>query len=129
METSERVTIMAQNNDDEAELTRLKTAHYKDLQNEARIKVFRKPFELAGFKFGSKKMNIKEPPKSAHTKEKNTLLKIVIGMAVSKYKHDPKKQRTDTVSQIQHDLDLLGINLDADTIREWLKKSEKFLPK
>ena len=66
---------------------------------------------------------------SSHTKEKETLLKMVIGMAVKGYAYDPKQRRSNTVSEIQSDLDLLGIRLDKDTIRKWLKEATNFLPK
>ena len=66
--------------------------------------------------------------KPLHTKEKETLLKLVIGMAVKGYGHDPKASRTSTVGEIKSDLDLLGINLDEDTIRKWLRESAEYLP-
>jgi hypothetical protein len=66
--------------------------------------------------------------KPLHTKEKETLLKLVIGMAVSGYRYDPKANRNDAVPEIVHDLESLGIPLDAGTIRKWLKEAIKILP-
>ena len=57
----------------------------------------------------------------------NTLLKLVGGMAVAIYGFNGEDKRSETVSQIQNDLDLKGINLDADTIRKWLRESVKLL--
>ena len=64
-----------------------------------------------------------------HTKEKETLLKLVIGMAIQGYAYDPSKKKSSVPSEIQSDLDLLGLSLDQDTIRKWLKEAQRTLPK
>lgn len=59
---------------------------------------------------------------SSRQKSFNTLLKLVGGMAMAVYNYNPHERRSDTIRQIQSDLDLKGINLDADTIRKWVKE-------
>lgn len=83
---------------------------------QAASKKFPKLLDLR--KEGSKKSNNK-----FSEKEKNSLLKMIIGMAVSKYGHDSKKQRNKSTTEIFHDMEKLGIFLDQDTITKWLKEA------
>jgi hypothetical protein len=57
------------------------------------------------------------------TREKDTLLKLVIGMAVEGYRYDPKAAKNTAVADIVSDLNKLGLSLDADTVRRWLKEA------
>lgn len=66
--------------------------------------------------------------KPLHLKEKESLFKMIIGMAIKGYGHNPKAKRTQTAPEIRKDLELLGLNLDEDTIRKWLKESAEILP-
>lgn len=61
--------------------------------------------------------------KSLSTRERDTLLKLVLGMAIGGYRYDPKKARNNAIGDIEKDLQSLGIPLDQDTIRKWLKES------
>lgn len=63
------------------------------------------------------------------TRERDTLLKIVIGMAVKGYGYDPDQQRSGTVREIVSDLELVGAALDADTVRKWLRQAADLLPR
>lgn len=62
------------------------------------------------------------------TREKDTLLKLVIGMAVAGYRYDPKATKNQAVTDITDDLAKLGLSLDADTVRRWLKEAASMLP-
>jgi hypothetical protein len=66
--------------------------------------------------------------KSLSTKERETLLKIVIGMARDSYKYDPKLNRSSVPQEIADDLAKHSIFLDVDTVRKWLKQAAEFLP-
>lgn len=59
---------------------------------------------------------------SSVQKSFNTVLKLLGGMAIAVYNFNPHERRSDTIRQIQNDLDLKGINLDADTIRKWVRE-------
>jgi len=61
------------------------------------------------------------------TRERDTLLKLVIGMAVKGYGYDPDQQRSGTVREIVSDLELVGVALDADTVRKWLRQAADLL--
>jgi hypothetical protein len=62
------------------------------------------------------------------TKERESLLKLVIGMAVKGYGYDYKASKSKTPKEIESDLNLLGLNLSDDTIRKYLKEAAALLP-
>lgn len=63
------------------------------------------------------------------TTERNTLLKLVIGMAVKCYVYDPKASKSTTPKEIADDLAGLGITITDDTVRKYLKEAaQAFLP-
>lgn len=62
------------------------------------------------------------------TRERDSLLKLVIGMAVGAYSYDPKAGRSPTVSEIVDDLERTGISMDADTVRKYLTEAKQHLP-
>jgi hypothetical protein len=62
------------------------------------------------------------------TREKDSLLKMVIGMAVKGYGYSPFVKRSDRVAEIASDLENVGVPLDADTVRKWLKAGAELLP-
>ena len=61
-------------------------------------------------------------------RERDTLYKLVIGMAIRGYRYDPKAKKNDAVSDIASDLELLGIPLDKNTIRKWLNQAGELVP-
>jgi len=65
---------------------------------------------------------------SLSARERESLLKLVIGMAIKGYAHDPHKSRTGTASEIATDLNFLGIPLSDDTIRSYLQEASELLP-
>lgn len=58
----------------------------------------------------------------------DSLLKMVITMATTGYRYDPKDKKSGTTGEIVNDAESLGINIDADTVRKWLKESAQLLP-
>jgi hypothetical protein len=61
-------------------------------------------------------------------RERDSLLKLVIGMAVVGYRYEPKAERSTRVTEIASDLASVGIQLDADTVRKWLRVAAELLP-
>ncbi len=57
------------------------------------------------------------------TRERNTLLKMIFGIAVTRYRYDSAALRSDAVRRIAGDLDQAGVHIDDDTIRSWIKKA------
>ena len=55
--------------------------------------------------------------------ERNNLLKLVIGMAVKGYSHDPAAKKNTTPREIADDLAELGISITDDTVRKYLKEA------
>jgi len=66
-------------------------------------------------------------PKSLSVRERESLLKLVIGMAIGGYAYDPKASRTATAREICSDLQLRGLTLDEDTIRKYLNEAREQL--
>ena len=63
------------------------------------------------------------------TRERDTALKLIIGMAVKGYGYDPTAKRSDKISEIVGDLASAGISLDDDTVRKWLREAADLLPR
>lgn len=61
-------------------------------------------------------------------RERNTLLRIIIGMAVRGYAYDPDAARSDIPKTIADDLSGLGLECSDQTIREKLKEARALLP-
>lgn len=57
------------------------------------------------------------------TRERETLLKMIITMAMRGYGYNPEAKKNEAVSEIHQDLTSLGMSLEQDTIRKWLKLS------
>ena len=66
--------------------------------------------------------------KPLHTRERESALKLIIGMALKGYCYDPSASRNAATQDIADDLAALGIGLDADTVRKWLKEGTELLP-
>lgn len=66
--------------------------------------------------------------KVLHTRERDTLLKLIIGMAVEQYGYDPKAKRNEATAHIRSDLESCGISMDADTILNKLREASELLP-
>lgn len=65
---------------------------------------------------------------SLSTKERNTLLKLIIGMAIHGYGFDPSASKSNIPKQISDDLGLSGISVDDDTVRKYLKQAMRDTP-
>ena len=57
------------------------------------------------------------------TTERNTLLKLVIGMAVRGYGYDPSAARSPIPAEVSRELAALGLSMDDDTARKYLKEA------
>lgn len=67
-----------------------------------------------------------QPAKSAErpsllSKEKESLLTLVIAMAIRGYGYDPRAKRSETTSEILGDIAECGLSLDAGTVKKWLE--------
>ena len=57
------------------------------------------------------------------TKERNTLLKMVVAMAIKGYSYDPASAKSEAAKEIETDIDALGMSVSDDTIRKYLKEA------
>ncbi|SDF12853.1 hypothetical protein SAMN05660686_00368 [Thalassobaculum litoreum DSM 18839] len=63
------------------------------------------------------------------TRERESLLKLVIGMAVGGYGLDPVASRSNATSEIASDIQRVGLSLDEDTVRKYLREARALLPR
>jgi hypothetical protein len=63
------------------------------------------------------------------TRERETALKLIIGMAVHGLGYDPKAAKSPIPREVAEKLDTLGLSLDPDTVRKWLRDAAELLPK
>ena len=66
--------------------------------------------------------------KSLPTKERVSLLKLVIGMAMEGYRYDPSAAKSDVPREIASDLHKLGLQMHVDTVLKYLKEGRDLLP-
>lgn len=57
------------------------------------------------------------------TRERETLLKVLIGMAIEAYRHDPTAARSPTATEISSDLAKHGLSVSDDTVRKYLREA------
>jgi hypothetical protein len=69
-----------------------------------------------------------KPDLGFHGKERESVLKLIIGMALGGYGYDPRRSRSDAVAVITSDLTRAGVELSDDTVRKWLKQAAELLP-
>lgn len=91
------------------------------------------PFEkgIEQLKVSAKRVAEKEraqKPKPLLTREKETLLKIIIGMAIDAYGYDPRATRSPFPKELEGILGGLDISVSDDTIRDKLKEAMELLP-
>lgn len=65
--------------------------------------------------------------KELKAQERESLLKIVIGMAVEGYRYDPSAKRSDRVPEIVADLERAGVAVSDETVRKYLRQANKYL--
>jgi hypothetical protein len=65
---------------------------------------------------------------SLNTKERESLLKLVIGMAVGGYGYNRSSAKSGVPQEIANDLALNGLRLDVDTVRKYLQQGSVLLP-
>ncbi|WP_146346726.1 hypothetical protein [Falsiphaeobacter marinintestinus] len=74
------------------------------------------------------KKNRTTESKAFDPRERKTMLRLIIGLAVAGYRYDPRTTRSSIPKEIRNDLDQLGVNLDLNTIRKYLREGSDFLP-
>ncbi|ABB73372.1 hypothetical protein SAMN05216403_1419 [Nitrosospira multiformis ATCC 25196] len=63
-------------------------------------------------------------PDSART----SLLKIVLGIAVKKYKYDPEAKKSAVPGVIKRDLEIVGIKISEETVLAYLREAATRIP-
>ncbi|MDF0605747.1 hypothetical protein HZU77_008790 [Neisseriaceae bacterium TC5R-5] len=61
-------------------------------------------------------------------KERESLYKIIIGLAIGGYRYDPSAKRNMLLADMRKDIEKVGLTIDDDTLRKWLIKAASVLP-
>jgi hypothetical protein len=61
--------------------------------------------------------------KPLNTKERESLLKLAIGLAIGGYRYDPKAKRSACVTEMRSDMESNGLSISSDTIRKFLREA------
>jgi hypothetical protein len=69
-----------------------------------------------------------EVDKPLTTRERETLLTIVLGMAIGGYGYEPRASRSPTAREISDDLTKAGLSVSDDTIRKYLREAAELAP-
>lgn len=70
-----------------------------------------------------------EIEKGISPQERETLLKLIGAMACEQYGFDPEAIRNSATSSIGDDIETVGLTMDSNTIRKWLKEAMALVPK
>lgn len=71
---------------------------------------------------------VQEQEKPLGTRERETLLKLVIGMAIKGFDYDPDSKKNSAIPQIVASLEGVGLPLSGETVRKYLKEGKGLLP-
>lgn len=63
-----------------------------------------------------------------HPKERESLLKIIIAMAMDGYGYNPADKKSPIPAEIVAHVEELGLSIDVDTVRKWLREAAALLP-
>ena len=108
-------------------------AKYSDLQEESKLEIQNQRSEIDRLRSRVEEFGATSKTTTAHEKglgirERESLLKLVIGMAIGGYGYDPTASRSECPAEIASDLTLNGVPLDVDTVRKWLKEAAELWP-
>jgi hypothetical protein len=73
-------------------------------------------------------LKCKDESPTIGTRERETMLKLIIGMAMKGYSYNPKAKRSDRINDIVCDLEKCGVKLSDDTVRRYLREAADLLP-
>ncbi len=73
-------------------------------------------------------INSTSPKKDLTTKERETLLKIILAAAIHGLDYDPQEKKSAVPKRLADKIESLGMRLDVDTVRNKLKAASEFLP-
>ena len=73
------------------------------------------------------KKSLKKAERSLSTRERNTILRILVGMAKNYYGYDSEVKRSKVLKEIIGDLELQSLEVDIGTLRKWLKIANEII--
>ena len=100
-------------------------ARYEDLTKSTGAVIAEQETKISDLMQDLEKALAEKPLK---TRERDTICKIILGMAIKGYAYDPQAKKNTAVSEIAGDIQQLGLSVDQDTIRKWLQEAIALLP-
>lgn len=85
-------------------------------------------YELRTLKYEIDQAATSKKEKPISTRERETLLKMIIGMAVDGYGFDPNAGRSSLAKELSEIFTSQGIPITDDTIRKWLQEASQLFP-
>lgn len=73
-----------------------------------------------------KPLSTKEPKSEPTPRERESLLKLILGMAIDGYGYDPKATKSTQIKAIADHLLTRGLRIDEDTVRKYLNEAKAF---
>lgn len=107
-----------------------KNYHFRyDLPSDCRLVVRKSALKQLENQVVVNKTPIAVDESALSTTERNTLLKLTVGMAIKGYGYDPRASKSASPKEISDDLAELGIGVSDDTVRKYLRRAaETVLP-
>lgn len=84
--------------------------------------------KLEAFEDGKDRRSAAKEAAPLGARERDSLLKLIIGMAVDGYGYVPSATRSPISTELSSALERLGLSLDPDTIRKYLNEAKDLLP-
>lgn len=100
-------------------------ARYGDLSEKTTKMIAEQESRIADLTQELEKALAEKPLK---TRERDTVCKIIIGMAVRGYAYNPQAKKNTAISDIASDIQHLGLSVDQDTIRRWVQEALLLIP-
>ena len=68
------------------------------------------------------------PAQTLGVRERESMLKLIIGMAIAGYRYDARAKRNESVRDITGDLAKCRVPLSDDTVRKYLSEGAELIP-
>ena len=117
-------------NEQRAQSAALRKKHNKEVEElKETLRKARSEIEALREQQPARQVNLQasDSDKLLGTKERESLLKLVGGMAVRGYGFDPTRSRNEATGEIRDDLEALGLGMNDDTVRKYLKQGVELI--
>jgi hypothetical protein len=90
---------------------------------------FEFPYALEAEDAAREKRMANRGGKEFHPKERESVLTLIIAMATKNYNYNPNNLRNEAIKRITSHVNDVGLSIDEDTVRKWLKEAAELQPR